>query len=203
MPGCWHGARGLRGTSAPAHGTSPHPSGFPSPVLASCPAAPGWCPHPWPRQPLPPACPAPTLASAPRNADGYIDAEELTEIFRASGEHVTEEEIEELMKDGDKNNDGRIDFDGERSSAWPSRFAPSPQGPRSQLLPPSPRGPSRHLHPPMGSSALHQRSPCAWTAGRGVWVPHACRKPVRRGPWASTDGGWWVAEFLKMMEGVQ
>lgn len=49
----------------------------------------------------------------PRNADGYIDAEELAEIFRASGEHVTDEEIESLMKDGDKNNDGRIDFDGE------------------------------------------------------------------------------------------
>lgn len=48
-----------------------------------------------------------------RNADGYIDAEELAEIFRASGEHVTDEEIESLMKDGDKNNDGRIDFDGE------------------------------------------------------------------------------------------
>ncbi|XP_026643075.1 troponin C, skeletal muscle [Microtus ochrogaster] len=46
-----------------------------------------------------------------RNADGYIDAEELAEIFRASGEHVTDEEIESLMKDGDKNNDGRIDFD--------------------------------------------------------------------------------------------
>ncbi|XP_055451903.1 troponin C, skeletal muscle [Psammomys obesus] len=46
-----------------------------------------------------------------RNMDGYIDAEELAEIFRASGEHVTDEEIESLMKDGDKNNDGRIDFD--------------------------------------------------------------------------------------------
>ncbi|XP_031998124.1 troponin C, skeletal muscle isoform X3 [Hylobates moloch] len=46
-----------------------------------------------------------------RNADGYIDPEELAEIFRASGEHVTDEEIESLMKDGDKNNDGRIDFD--------------------------------------------------------------------------------------------
>lgn len=26
---------------------------------------------------------------------------------------MTDEEIESLMKDGDKNNDGRIDFDGE------------------------------------------------------------------------------------------
>lgn len=56
------------------------------------------------------ACPESACASA-RNADGYIDAEELAEIFKASGEHVTEEEIESLMKDGDKNNDGRIDFD--------------------------------------------------------------------------------------------
>lgn len=58
------------------------------------------------------ACPESACASA-RNADGYIDAEELAEIFKASGEHVTEEEIESLMKDGDKNNDGRIDFDGQ------------------------------------------------------------------------------------------
>lgn len=56
-----------------------------------------------------------------RNADGYIDAEELAEIFRASGEHVTDEEIESLMKDGDKNNDGRIDFDGEGGERVGSR----------------------------------------------------------------------------------
>ncbi|NXE30578.1 TNNC2 protein, partial [Ardeotis kori] len=46
-----------------------------------------------------------------RNADGFIDIEELGEILRATGEHVTEEDIEDLMKDSDKNNDGRIDFD--------------------------------------------------------------------------------------------
>ncbi|XP_078508020.1 troponin C, skeletal muscle isoform X1 [Lissotriton helveticus] len=46
-----------------------------------------------------------------KNADGYIDGEELGEILRSSGEDITEEEIEELMKDGDKNNDGKIDFD--------------------------------------------------------------------------------------------
>ncbi|XP_058033950.1 troponin C, skeletal muscle isoform X2 [Ahaetulla prasina] len=46
-----------------------------------------------------------------RNADGFLDAEELVEIFQLSGERVTEEEIQELMRDGDKNNDGRIDFD--------------------------------------------------------------------------------------------
>uniref|UniRef100_F7HGA7 Troponin C, skeletal muscle n=1 Tax=Macaca mulatta TaxID=9544 RepID=F7HGA7_MACMU len=55
-----------------------------------------------------------------RNADGYIDPEELAEIFRASGEHVTDEEIESLMKDGDKNNDGRIDFDAEFGGECPA-----------------------------------------------------------------------------------
>lgn len=71
-----------------------------------------------------------STASLPlRNADGYLDAEELVEIFRASGESVTEEEIEELMKDGDKNNDGRIDFDGEHGfhrGCW--RESPSGTG---------------------------------------------------------------------------
>ncbi|XP_033009907.1 troponin C, skeletal muscle-like [Lacerta agilis] len=46
-----------------------------------------------------------------RNADGFLDTEELAEFLRSSGESVTEDEIEELMKDFDKNNDGRIDFD--------------------------------------------------------------------------------------------
>lgn len=66
-----------------------------------------------------PACPEPRPVPPPRrNADGYIDSEELAEIFRSSGEQVTDEEIESLMKDGDKNNDGRIDFDGEATGDW-------------------------------------------------------------------------------------
>lgn len=35
-------------------------------------------------------------------------------MLQATGETITEDDIEELMKDGDKNNDGRIDYDGER-----------------------------------------------------------------------------------------
>ncbi|OCT83294.1 hypothetical protein XELAEV_18025831mg, partial [Xenopus laevis] len=45
------------------------------------------------------------------NADGYIDLEELKEMLEATGETITEDDIEELMRDGDKNNDGRIDYD--------------------------------------------------------------------------------------------
>lgn len=33
-------------------------------------------------------------------------------MLQATGETITEDDIEELMKDGDKNNDGRIDYDG-------------------------------------------------------------------------------------------
>lgn len=38
--------------------------------------------------------------------------EELKAMLESTGEAITEDDIEELMKDGDKNNDGRIDYDG-------------------------------------------------------------------------------------------
>lgn len=47
-----------------------------------------------------------------RNGDGYIDREEFALIIRSAGEPITEDEIDELMKDGDKNADGMLDFDG-------------------------------------------------------------------------------------------
>lgn len=47
-----------------------------------------------------------------RNGDGYIDREEFALIIRSTGEPISEEEIDELMKDGDKNADGMLDFDG-------------------------------------------------------------------------------------------
>lgn len=47
-----------------------------------------------------------------RNGDGYIDLEELKGMLESTGEAITEDDIEELMKDGDKNNDGKIDYDG-------------------------------------------------------------------------------------------
>lgn len=49
-----------------------------------------------------------------RNADGYIDLDELKMMLESTGEAITEDDIEELMKDGDKNNDGKIDYDGEK-----------------------------------------------------------------------------------------
>lgn len=71
----------------------------------------------------------PPLSGTPcRNADGYIDLEELKTMLQATGETITEDDIEELMKDGDKNNDGRIDYDGEGVIYWVSR-CPHPASP--------------------------------------------------------------------------
>lgn len=33
-------------------------------------------------------------------------------MLESTGEPITEDDIEELMKDGDRNNDGKIDYDG-------------------------------------------------------------------------------------------
>lgn len=33
-------------------------------------------------------------------------------MLEATGEVITEDDIDELMRDGDKNNDGKIDYDG-------------------------------------------------------------------------------------------
>lgn len=49
-----------------------------------------------------------------RNGDGYIDLEELKAMLESTGEAITEDDIEELMKDGDRNNDGKIDYDGKQ-----------------------------------------------------------------------------------------
>lgn len=39
-------------------------------------------------------------------------------MLESTGEAITEDDIEELMKDGDKNNDGKIDYDGMGSSLF-------------------------------------------------------------------------------------
>ncbi|XP_059508822.1 troponin C, skeletal muscle-like [Stegostoma tigrinum] len=45
------------------------------------------------------------------HADGFIDCSELHIAIMAAGEHVTEEEVHELIREWDKNTDGKLDLD--------------------------------------------------------------------------------------------
>ncbi|XP_059508821.1 troponin C, skeletal muscle-like [Stegostoma tigrinum] len=45
------------------------------------------------------------------HADGFIDCSELHIAIMAAGEHVTEEEAHELIREWDKNTDGKLDLD--------------------------------------------------------------------------------------------
>ncbi|XP_059508621.1 troponin C, skeletal muscle-like [Stegostoma tigrinum] len=45
------------------------------------------------------------------NADGFIDCSELHLAIMTAGEHVTEEEAHELIREWDKNTDGKLDLD--------------------------------------------------------------------------------------------
>lgn len=45
-----------------------------------------------------------------KNGDGLISAEELKQVMIDLGENLTDQEIADMMKDGDANSDGFIDF---------------------------------------------------------------------------------------------
>ncbi|RCH96859.1 hypothetical protein CU097_013969 [Rhizopus azygosporus] len=46
-----------------------------------------------------------------KNGDGQISEEELREVMKGLGEHLTEKEIKDMMNDADTNKDGHIDFE--------------------------------------------------------------------------------------------
>lgn len=112
------------------------------------------------------------------------------------------------MKDGDKNNDGRIDFDGEglaragtgRGDGSPRSFAPR----RASSASGAGRGGARFLPasrgPVLCSASANSRAPSL----RG-WARPLPPGPglVRRGETRKRPSVFFPAEFLKMMEGVQ
>ena len=48
-----------------------------------------------------------------KNGDGYISKDELKEVL-GKVQTLTDQDLEDLMKDLDVNKDGRIDYEGER-----------------------------------------------------------------------------------------
>lgn len=43
--------------------------------------------------------------------DGFITKSELSEAMKILGHNLTEEEVETMIKDADKNGDNKVDFD--------------------------------------------------------------------------------------------
>nr|CAB3267147.1 troponin C, body wall muscle [Phallusia mammillata] len=46
------------------------------------------------------------------NGDGFIEWDELKEAMEGTGECIEKWEVDEMMNDGDKNQDGMLDYEG-------------------------------------------------------------------------------------------
>ena len=47
-----------------------------------------------------------------KDQNGYIDKEELKLVMASLGEHLTDDEIQEMMTEADLDGDGKIDYNG-------------------------------------------------------------------------------------------
>ena len=47
-----------------------------------------------------------------QDQNGYIERRELKNVMKSLGNNLSDKDIDRMMKDADKNGDGRIDFQG-------------------------------------------------------------------------------------------
>lgn len=47
-----------------------------------------------------------------KNGDGFITADELKKVMTNLGEKLSDEEIDDMIKEADLNGDGKVDFKG-------------------------------------------------------------------------------------------
>uniref|UniRef100_T1K1M3 EF-hand domain-containing protein n=1 Tax=Tetranychus urticae TaxID=32264 RepID=T1K1M3_TETUR len=53
-----------------------------------------------------------------RNGDGFINAAELRHVMTNLGEKLTDEEVEDMIKEADLDGDGLVNYDGKKKSSF-------------------------------------------------------------------------------------
>ena len=49
-----------------------------------------------------------------KNGDGFISAAELRQVMTALGEKLSDEEVDEMIREADIDGDGRVNYEGQR-----------------------------------------------------------------------------------------
>lgn len=87
--------------------------------------------------PLPPAkAPSVTGAECSQDGNGYISAAELRHVMTNLGEKLTDEEVDEMIREADIDGDGQVNYEGKATGvrgvewSWPA----APAGAGAALL---------------------------------------------------------------------
>lgn len=53
-----------------------------------------------------------------QDGNGYISAAELRHVMTNLGEKLTDEEVDEMIREADIDGDGQVNYEGEMVSSW-------------------------------------------------------------------------------------